>query len=290
MSALLALLRPRQWSKNLVVFAGLIFAQELRSSRLVWESIAAFALFCLASSAVYILNDIVDREQDACHPVKRLRPIASGAVAVPTAAVLALALGGSALGMGLWLGKSFALVLAGYVALIVAYSLLLRNVIILDVMAIAAGFVLRAVGGAVAIQVEISPWLIVCTTLLALFLGLSKRRGELVAVGEENAVAHRPLLAEYSPSLLDQMIGIVAAATIVSYALYTMWPATVEKFHGHNLALTIPFVLYGMFRYLYLVHRKGEGGSPENVLLTDKPLALNIVLWVIAVVAIIYGR
>ena len=289
MTAILRLMRPKQWTKNLIVFAGLIFARDLFDHTLALKAGFAFALFCAASSAVYIFNDILDRDRDRYHPVKRLRPIASGEVSVGRAMVWLVLLALASLALSPMLGSAFAVVLTAYVLLMLLYSLKLKEIVILDVMTVAAGFVLRAVGGAVAINVVISPWLIVCTILLALFLGLSKRRAEITGLEPEGAQAHRPLLAEYSTGMLDQMISVVTASTVLSYCLYTMWPETVQKFNTQNLILTVPFVLYGIFRYLYLVYRRGEGGSREAVLLNDLPLLANVVLWIVAVVLIVYA-
>ena len=288
MKDILTLMRPKQWTKNLIVFAGLIFAHDLFDPYLARTAMAAFVLFCLASSAIYIFNDILDRERDRHHPVKRLRPIAAGRVSVPRAAMWTVLLAVLSVSLSWLVNPALFLVIVAYVALMVLYSLTLKQMVILDVMAVAAGFVLRAVGGAVAIGVYISPWLIVCTILLALFLGLSKRRAEITAL-DEQAPAHRPLLTEYSTAMLDQMIAVVTASTVVSYCLYTMWPETVHKFGTQNLILTVPFVLYGIFRYLYLVYRRGEGGSPETVLLNDRPLLLTVALWILAVVIVIYA-
>jgi len=289
MAAILTLMRPKQWTKNLIVFAGLIFARDLFNRRLALEAAFAFALFCLASSAVYIFNDILDRDRDRHHPLKRLRPIASGEVGVPLAALWLVLFALCSLALSFLLNLEFAALLAAYLFLMLLYSVKLKQIVILDVMTVAAGFVLRAVGGALAIQVDISPWLIICTILLALFLGLSKRRAEITTLAPEGAQAHRPLLAEYSVGMLDQMISVVTASTVLSYCLYTMWPETVHKFHTQNLILTVPFVLYGIFRYLYLVYRRGEGGSPEIVLLNDVPLIVNVCLWIAAVVVIVYA-
>jgi 4-hydroxybenzoate polyprenyltransferase len=279
--------RPRQWSKNLILFAGLIFSRSLVDSHLALVALLAFFLFCLASGAIYLLNDVIDIEQDRAHPNKRLRAIASGQVSVGLALGAAFFLGLVSLFLGLYLDRGFGYVLAAYLALMLLYSVWLKRVVILDVLAIALGFVLRAVAGGVVIHVEVSSWLLICTILLALFLGLGKRRHELVLM-ENSAGEHRQILKDYSPYLLDQMIAVVTASTVVAYALYTMSSETVTKFGTKNLEFTIPFVLYGIFRYLYLIHQKKAGGSPERVLLSDRPLLLDIVLWAIAVGIIVY--
>jgi 4-hydroxybenzoate polyprenyltransferase len=285
--ALLVSLRPHQWTKNLVVLAALAFSKHLFDDPdAVVRAGVAFAVFCALSGAVYVVNDLVDLERDRLHPIKRARPIASGALPVPAARAAAAALLGVGLLVAWGLGPGFFLCAVAYLALNLAYSFGLKEVVILDVLAIAIGFVLRAVAGAVAIQVAFSEWLIVCTLLLALFLALAKRRHELVSLPD--AAAHRAILAEYSPYLLDQMIAVVTASCLTAYAFYTLAPETVGKYRTDRLALTIPFVIYGIFRYLYLVHRKEQGGSPSDVLLTDRPLLAATVLWGLVVVLIVY--
>ena len=291
--SLLKSLRPAQWTKNLIVFAGLLFGQRGTSPAFldphaIGQAIAAFGIFCALSGVVYLINDVADREADRVHPLKRHRPIASGAVPPSLAIATAAALGIVALG-GAWvLRPAFAVVAVAYVALQAAYSGPLKHVVIIDVLAIAIGFVLRAVAGAVAIDVPISHWLLILTVLLALFLALSKRRHELVLLAD-GATGHRPILEEYSPYLLDQMIAVVTASTLVSYVIYTVSPETVQKFHTDYLGLTLVFPLYGIFRYLYLVHRKEGGGSPADMLLNDRPLLACVALWAVAVAAILYG-
>lgn len=284
---LLISLRPDQWTKNLVVFAGLIFGQELFNPTAAAVATAAFAVFCALSGAVYLVNDVADRVADGQHPLKARRPIATGALAPAVALAAAVVIGGAALATAFWLRPLFAVVAAGFAGLLVLYSRVLKHVVILDVLTIAIGFVLRAVAGAVAVAVPISPSLLVCTVLLALFLALAKRRHEIILLANE-APGHRQILEEYSPYLLDQMIGVASAATVVSYAFYTMRPETVEKFGTSLLTLTIPFPLYGIFRYLYLVHQKKGGGSPSAMLVNDRPLLICVALWVIAAVLIIY--
>jgi 4-hydroxybenzoate polyprenyltransferase len=287
--ALLISLRPHQWTKNLLVFAGLLFGQLLLDTNALIRSIVAFAVFCALSSAVYVFNDIADRDADRQHPLKRSRPIASGALPVSTAYGAAIALTLAALAAALaYLGPAFAAVAAAYLALQALYSTWLKRVVIIDVLTIAAGFVLRAAAGAVAIAVPMSDWLLVVTVLLALFLALSKRRHEIVLLAD-GAMNHRAILGEYSPYLLDQMISVVTASTLVAYAFYTISPETQHRFHTSLLGLTLPFPLYGIFRYLYLVHRKELGGSPSELLLTDRPLLVCVALWALVVTAIIYG-
>jgi 4-hydroxybenzoate polyprenyltransferase len=281
-------LRPSQWTKNLIIFAGLIFGQRLLDPGAVAHSAAAFAIFCALSGVVYLINDVADREADRRHPLKRYRPIASGAVPVAVAIGAAAILGATSLAAAYWLRPMFALVAAMYVTLLAMYSGPLKHVVIIDVLTIAIGFVLRAVAGAVAIDVPISHWLLILTILLALFLALSKRRHELVLLAD-GATRHRRILEEYSPYLLDQMIAVVTASTLISYAFYTVSPETVEKFHTDYLGLTLPFPLYGIFRYLYLVHQKEGGGSPAEMLLNDRPLLVCVALWAMATAAIIYA-
>jgi 4-hydroxybenzoate polyprenyltransferase len=284
---LLISLRPGQWTKNLLVFAGLLFGRRLLDETAVTEAVAAFAVFCGLSGAVYLINDIADRETDRRHPLKARRPIASGALSVVTASAAALVLLLTAVVGALALGRWFAAVAVAYVALQALYSGPLKHIVIIDVLTLAIGFVLRAVAGAVAVNVEISHWLLVCTVLLALFIALAKRRHEIVLLAGD-APTHRPILGEYSPYLLDQMISVVTASTLIAYIFYTVSPETQAKFGTPWLGLTIPFPLYGIFRYLYLVHRREGGGSPADLLLTDRPLLLCVALWAVSVALIIY--
>jgi 4-hydroxybenzoate polyprenyltransferase len=285
-SGVLLSLRPEQWTKNLIVFAALIFGQRLFDPAAVGRSLAAFFVFCVLSGVVYLLNDLSDREADRLHPTKRHRPIAAGDVSPAVALTAAALLAGLAVAGAFWLRPLFGWIAVAYLGLFAAYSRALKHVVILDVLTIAIGFVLRAAAGAAVISVPMSQWLLVCTILLALFLGLSKRRHELTLL-TGNATGHRKILEEYSPYLLDQMIGVVTASTLVAYIIYCTSPETTEKFHTTNLVLTTPFPIYGIFRYLYLVHQKGVG-SPSEVLLMDRPLVVCIALWALAVVAIIY--
>jgi 4-hydroxybenzoate polyprenyltransferase len=283
---LIASLRPEQWTKNLIVFAALIFGRRLFDPAAVGLSLAAFFVFCALSGVVYLINDINDREADRLHPLKRRRPIAAGELTPAAAAAAAMVIGAAALATAVWINAVFGLIAGAYVALFAAYSRVLKHVVILDVLTIAIGFVLRAAAGAVAIAVPMSQWLLVCTILLALFLGLSKRRHELTLLAGA-ATGHRRILEEYNPYLLDQMIGVVTASTLMAYIIYCTSPETTEKFGTSQLVLTTPFPIYGIFRYLYLVHQRGSG-SPSEVLLTDRPLVACIAFWGLAVVAIIY--
>ena len=281
-------LRPSQWTKNLIIFAGLIFGQRLLDPASVISSVSAFFIFCALSSVVYLINDVADRDADRQHPLKKNRPIASGALPVPVAIGAAIVLAVGALIAAYLLRFSFGVVATAYLTLLAFYSGPLKHVVIIDVLTIAIGFVLRAVAGAVVIDVEIGHWLLIATVLLALFLALSKRRHELVLLAE-GATSHRRILQEYSPYLLDQMISVVTASTLVAYAIATVSPETIQKFGTNKLGLTLPFPLYGIFRYLYLVHQKEGGGSPSDLLLNDRPLLACVALWAIAVALIIYG-
>jgi 4-hydroxybenzoate polyprenyltransferase len=284
---LLRSLRPAQWSKNLVIFAGLIFGKKLVDPAAILDALGAFVVFCALSGVVYLVNDLADLESDRQHPLKARRPIASGALPVRIAAGAAVALGAAALAAAYLVGQGFAVIAVAYLVLQLLYSGPLKHIIIIDVLTIAVGFVLRAAAGAVAVHVQISHWLFVCTILLALFLALAKRRHEIVLLAG-GATNHRPILGEYSAYLLDQMIGVVSASTLIAYVFYTISPETQAKFGTPWLGLTIPFPLYGIFRYLYLVHQREGGGSPADLLLTDRPLLTCVALWALAVALIIY--
>ena len=279
-------MRPEQWTKNAIVFAGLIFGHRLFDPAAVGLSLAAFLIFCGLSGAVYLINDVSDREADLRHPYKRFRPIAAGTLSVTAAIGWAIAIGAGAIAAAFRMRPAFGVIAATYLILFVGYSRLFKHVVILDVLTIAIGFVLRAAAGAIAIAVPISQWLLVCTILGALFLGLCKRRHELTLLAGD-ATGHRRILEEYNPYLLDQMIGVVTASTLMAYIIYCTSPETIEKFGTRNLVLTTPFPIYGIFRYLYLVHQRGSG-NPSEVLLSDRPIVACIALWGLAVVAIIY--
>jgi 4-hydroxybenzoate polyprenyltransferase len=286
-------LRPAQWTKNLIIFAALLFGQ--RGSAPVFldrdaiaRAIAAFVIFCALSGVVYIVNDVADREKDRLHPLKRFRPIASGDVSPQAALTLAFVLAAGGLAAAYAVRPAFALVALVYVVLQALYSGPLKHVVIIDVLTIAIGFVLRAVAGGVAIFVEVNHWLLILTILLALFLALSKRRHELVLLSD-GATGHRPILQEYSPYLLDQMIAVVTASTLVCYIMSTVSEEIVQRYHTGYLGLTVIFPLYGIFRYLYLVHQKEGGGNPSDMLLADRPLLVCVALWAASVAAIIYG-
>ena len=281
-------MRPAQWIKNLIIFAPLVFSRNLFSGQLSLQILAGFGVFCVLSGSVYIINDLTDLERDRLHPTKCRRPLASGKLSRKVAAFALLILLGLSFASAFEMGTGFLAVAAAYFVLNLLYSYLLKHVVIVDVMSISLGFILRVLAGAILINVPITPWLLMCTMLLALFLGFAKRRHELVQL-EEAANSHRRVLMHYSPYFLDQMIMIVTASTVMSYALYTISPDTVGHVGSNHLLYTTPFVLYGIFRYLYLVHLKEEGGSPTRILLTDKPLAANIVLWLITCVLILEG-
>jgi 4-hydroxybenzoate polyprenyltransferase len=286
--ALLVSLRPKQWTKNLVVFAGLIFGQKLTDPSAVLSAVGAFIAFCLLSSAVYLINDLRDREADQLHPVKSRRPIAAGDIPSGVALGWALLLASVAMALAVWVSGAFAAIAAAYLAMLVAYSIVLKHLVIVDVLTLAIGFVLRAWGGAAAVSVTVSHWLFLLVLLGALFLALSKRRAELVALAED-ARHHRPSLAEYSPYLLDQMISVVTASTLVAYALYTIDADTIARFGTNRLVWTVPFLLYGIFRYLYLVHQREGGGNPSDILVSDRPILACVALWGISVILLLYG-
>lgn len=285
---LLTSLRPEQWTKNMLVLAGVVFGGRLMEPRAVAIALAAFAIFCALSGAVYLFNDVADREADRNHPLKRARPIAAGQLSTRTAVVTGIILAAAGVPAAWFIREQLGLVAGLYVALLLLYSLALKHVVIVDVLIIAAGFVLRAIAGAVAVDVPIGHWLLVCTTLLALFLALSKRRHELTLLAE-GATGHRPILEEYSPYLLDQMIGVVTSSTLIAYTVYATSADTAARLGTGKLGLTIPFVLYGIFRYLYLVHQKRGGGSPAAMLLTDRPLLVCVALWGVSVIALLYS-
>lgn len=282
-------MRIQQWIKNLFIFSALIFSGNLFYLTDIYLTVSGFILFSFISSGVYLLNDIVDIEKDKLHPIKSVRPLASGKLSPNIALVVAVLLIVLGISVSYLLQPYFALVLLIYLILNVWYSYQLKTFVILDVMTISAGFVLRVVGGAIIIGVPTSEWLIICTILLSLFLGFSKRRHELLIL-EQHANTHRPVLQHYSPYFLDQMIGIVTATTVMSYALYTISDETIHKFGTKNLIYTVPFVLYGIFRYLYLVHKKEGGGNPTKIMVTDPPLIVNVILWIVIAIIIIYRK
>jgi 4-hydroxybenzoate polyprenyltransferase len=277
----LALMRPRQWTKNLLVFAALIFSIRQSDMNMFGLAFISFVLFCLVSSCVYVLNDYADRERDRMHPEKKNRPLASGAVHPQTALLFGFVLLTSCLVLAFRIQMAFGFVLTAYYCMNVLYSLRLKHVVIIDVLIVAFGFVLRAVGGGIVIGVPLTPWFLLCTLLLALFLAIGKRRHELVLM-QSGSGSHRIVLESYSMEMLNQMSGIVTTATIMSYALFTFTS-------GHTIQLmwTLIFVMYGVFRYLYLIHREGKGGRPEKLLLEDKHILLTVLLYGFSVVLIL---
>ncbi len=279
--------RPLEWIKNTIMFAALLFSRNLLEPDLLLKTLLAIGVFCLASSTVYLVNDICDRNEDKNHPKKSLRPIASGVLPIAMATQAALLMAIAALTGSFVMNWSFGLLTSSYLLLNILYSKWLKHLVILDVFSIATGFVLRVIAGAVVIDVVVSHWLLICTGLLALFLGFSKRRYELVALGNDASLQRR-VLGDYNPHFLDMMIGIVTSATLMAYSLYTVSSETIQRFHTDRLLLTVPFVLYGIFRYLYLVYHKDHGGNPSKSLLTDRPLLISIILWAIASGLIIY--
>lgn len=277
--------RPRQWTKNLLVFVGLVFALELFEPAAVIRGAMAFVGFCLLSSAIYLLNDVLDVASDRQHPVKRYRPVAAGLLSRRVASAAAVVLVAMGLSLAGLLGLPFAAFAVGYLALALTYNAWFKRMVLLDLLALAAGYVVRAVAGAVAVGVPISPWLYLCTTLGALLMAMGKRRHELLALQRE-AAGHRAVLGDYSTALLDQLMTVAASATVLAYALYTFSAENLPR--NGAMMLTIPFVLYGVLRYLYLVHCRGGGGQPEELVLADHPLLLNFVLWSMAAVTILY--
>ncbi len=284
--ALFKTMRPKQWTKNAFVFTALIFDRKLFSPEPLTKTLVAFILFCMASSVVYIVNDLADMERDRQHPTKRHRPLASGALSPRVAVGAAILLTSIAVPGAFIVDRYLGLILAGYLLLQFAYSFYLKHLVIIDVMTVAAGFVMRVAAGVVVVQVErFSPWLYVCTTLLALFIAINRRRHELVLLAE-NASNHRKILDEYNIAFLDEMNSMVTASTVIAYSLYTFSAPNLPA--NHSMMLTIPFVIYGLFRYLYLVHVRGEGGAPDELILRDVPLFVTLALWALAVVLILY--
>jgi 4-hydroxybenzoate polyprenyltransferase len=284
-------MRPRQWTKNLVTFAGLIFSKNLTETSLVLRSVEAFLIFCLLSGVIYLFNDIADVEKDRLHETKRKRPLASGTLRNSEAGFAAILLAVLGMLFAYQVGTRFFVVAAAFFVLNTAYSFVLKRAVLLDVVSISLSFVIRAIAGVEALTevdpaIELSPWLLICTLFLSLFLAFCKRRHELVTLGD--ASRHREALAEYSPQLLDQLVGMTAAGAVLSYSIYTIWPDTVEKFGTGNLVYTIPLVILGVMRYLYLVYNKEKGGSPSEILLGEKFIMIDVFAWILLVVAIFY--
>ena len=275
---LFRLMRPHQWVKNAFVFTGLLFGHAWRDPDLATQVVFAFIAFCLVSSTIYIINDIVDLEQDRHHPKKSLRPLASGQVSVTAALIFAAFIGVLGFGLAFKASKIVAVILVAYALMNIAYSLRLKHVVILDIFIIATGFMLRILAGTLGVGIPPSQWLLLCGMMVTLFLGFTKRRAEIMAL-TENKTAHRKVLAHYSPVLLDKMIGITAAGLIMSYSLYTMNQGTIRIHGTANLIYTVPFVMYGVFRYIYLLHHQSRGGDPSHDLVRDPHLFIVVGAW-----------
>ncbi len=285
--ALFRLIRPVQWVKNSFIFAAIVFAKRFADPTAQREVVETFVAFCLLASSVYVFNDLLDRHRDRNHPLKKDRPIASGVIAPGVASVLALLLAVGGLALTSLVNPHVVVAGVVYLALNVAYTLVLKHIVLLDVFAVTGNYVIRVIAGAEAISVPVTPWLLIASTLLALFLSLGKRRYELALLGEE-AGSHRKSLGEYSAYLLDQLIGIVTASLLVVYSFYTLAPETEARLGTDKLPLTIPFVLYGIFRYLYLIHKREQGGNPTETLLSDPPLIITVLLWVLTALFLIH--
>ena len=284
--ALIKSMRPKQWVKNGIIFTALVFDQQLLQLDPLLRTIAGFALLCLGASAVYLMNDLVDLEQDRAHPVKRNRPIASGTLPIPVARIAAISFFILSVLSAFLLERNFGFVLVAYLGLNLLYSFYLKHIAIIDVLVLASFFVLRVEAGVTLITVQrFSPWMYVCITLLALFMGLGKRRAEMVLLADK-ANSHRRVLDGYTISFIDQLLSIVSSTTIVAYSLYTFSASNLPE--NHTMMLTIPFVIYGIFRYLFLIHVKGEGGAPEDLLLEDWPLLGTVALWALSAVFVLY--
>lgn len=288
MNDLVQALRPYQWGKNALVFAALVFAQKLGDPDKGLLAVAALGIFCAAASSVYLFNDIVDRERDRRHPVKRERPIAAGRVGVPIAATLAVVLAAGSLASAWAINNQLAAVIGGYLMLQLAYNLGLKSLPIVDALCVASGFLLRAIAGAVVIEEPMSSWLLICTSFAAVFISFAKRRHELSTLTDE-ATSHRESLSGYTASTLDQFLVISAGATLLSYALYTTDAGTIAKFGDNRLLLTLPLVMYGLFHYLDLVQRDEAAGDPSLALVSDKPLLITVALYALLVVGLLYA-
>lgn len=279
MSDLLRLMRPHQWVKNSFVLVGLLFGHAWNNTALATQVLLAFAAFCLMSSAVYTINDMADLEQDRHHPKKSKRPLASGRIPITAAALLAALLSGSSLALALMASQTVMYILGGYALMNIAYTLRLKHVVILDVFIIAAGFMLRILAGTLGVGIPPSQWLLLCGLMVTLFLGFTKRRAEILALNDDSKTSHRKVLEHYSPVLLDKMIGITAAGLIMSYSLYTMSPDTIRIHGTANLIYTVPFVMYGIFRYIYLLHHQNRGGDTSHDLVRDIHLLGVVTGW-----------
>lgn len=285
--ALLKAMRPKQWLKNGFVFVALVFDEKLLQPGPTVRTVLAFVMFCLASSSVYLLNDLVDREKDRQHPTKQHRPLASGALSPQVAVVAAITSALISLPAAFWLGFGFGLIIVSYLVLNIAYSFWLKHIVIIDVFLVASFYLLRVVAGVLLVQAErFSPWLYILITLFALFIAIGKRHHELTLLGEDNANAHRSSLEEYNLRLLDSMIVMLTSAATIAYSFYTFSAPNLPA--NHTMMLTIPFVLYFFFRYLYLIYVRHDGGEPEELLFRDRPLLACVALWGLAVVVVLY--
>ena len=280
-------MRPKQWIKNLFIFAAIVFSKNFLNFALLQKTFFVFVLFCLLTGSIYIINDLIDIKKDKIHPEKRKRPIASGKLNRQIAVIASLFFAMSSIGLIFYIDPKILSYCIIYFIIFILYSVYLKHLLIVDVFIIAIGFVLRILIGATVIGVMISHWLLICTMFLALFLGFCKRRNELIIL-TNNSHKHRKNLQDYNPYFLDQMISVTTASMIISYTLYTISPESIQNFGTDKLIYTIPFVLYGIFRYLYIVHQKNQGGSPTDIVLTDKPFIINIGLWIISCFLIIY--
>ncbi len=285
--SIIKLARPTQWLKNGVLLAALIFAGEITNRSKDITALFALIIFCLLSSAVYVFNDYIDRDKDRQHPIKKNRPIASGKISPDTALTIMIILLIAGLSLAWQVNIYFFYLSVIFVIFNSLYSIWLKNIVILDVMSVAVSFVLRAYAGAIAIDVPASKWLLINTLLLSLFLSFGKRRHEILLL-EHEAGFHRKILEKYSPYLLDQMIGVVTASVVVMYMLYSFSTEVSTRLGTENLFITIPFVVYGIFRYLYLIHKEDKGGSPTNILITDMPILITVILWIITVILVLY--
>lgn len=284
---LIKTMRPAQWIKNLLVLAGLVFAEKIGDLHLSWLAFQALLVFCMLSSAVYLINDVLDREHDRKHPLKKERPVASGKLSPGLCTLAAIILALAATAWALKLGRQFSIVGVSYLVLNILYTVKLKHVVIVDVMAVALGFLLRVLAGTVVINVQTSHWILICTFLLSLFLAFGKRRYEIILL-ESEASTHRGVLVYYSPYFLDQMISVVTASTLICYTLYTLSEDTVAHVGSRNLLFSVPFVMYGIFRYLYLIHERKGGGDPTHLLLTDLSLLGAVVCWLAVVGIVLY--
>jgi len=285
--AWIQLLRPYQWIKNGFVLLPVVFSEKLGDLHALGPVFGAFAIFCAASSAVYIANDLADANADKLHPIKKWRPLAQGGFSPTIAMIMAAGLGVSALAFALMLNGKLGVCIAAYILGNLFYSRLLKHVVILDVMSIGFFFLLRVISGAVVISVNVSEWLLICSAILALFLGFNKRRHEIITTGSA-ADQHRYVLGKYSVYFIDQMIAVLTASTVIFYTLYTVDAHTVARFGTKGLLYTVPFVYYGIFRYLYLVHKRRQGGDPSRIMMKDRMLQLNVILWLAAAISVIY--